>query len=163
MAFGEGAVRYANPFLPLHDLRRLKKRLREELAWAGVTAREAAAAVDAGCAEQSAFKAEVRAQGEEALREIARRGLRRDSSLPGRPYHLDPEINHGIAELAVSLGMAVLTEDSVAHLGRIQRPLRVVDQWVYHTRLYAAAHASLPTATTLRSSSSTPSAAGWTP
>jgi len=59
--------------------------------------------------------------------------------LAGRPYHLDPEINHGIPQLIASLGMAVLTEDSIAHLGRIQRPLRVVDQWVFHTRLYAAA------------------------
>ena len=133
-----GRVRYANPFLPLHHPKRLKQRLMEELAWAGVTRAEVGAAVDAGCAEQARFKAEVRAKGEETLREVRRRGLR-GLILAGRPYHLDPEINHGIAELAVSLGMAVLTEDSVAHLGRIQRPLRVVDQWVYHTRLYAAA------------------------
>jgi predicted nucleotide-binding protein (sugar kinase/HSP70/actin superfamily) len=133
-----GAIRYSNPFLPLHDAGRLKTRLREELEWAGVSAAEVAAAVDAGYAEQGRFKAEVRAQGEAALGEISRRGLR-GLILAGRPYHLDPEINHGIAELAVSLGMAVLTEDSVAHLGKIERPLRVVDQWVYHTRLYAAA------------------------
>ncbi len=133
-----GTVRYANPFLPLQDPGRLKKRLVEELAWAGVTKAEIGSAVDKGRAEQARFKAEVRAKGEETLREIRRRGLR-GVILAGRPYHLDPEINHGIAELAVSLGMAVLTEDSVAHLGRIERPLRVVDQWVYHTRLYAAA------------------------
>jgi predicted nucleotide-binding protein (sugar kinase/HSP70/actin superfamily) len=136
----EGTVRYANPFLPLHDPRRLKKRLAEELAWCGVTAREAAAAVDAGAAEQRRFKAEVRAKGRQALDEIARRRLH-GLVFAGRPYHLDPEINHGIAEVAISLGMPVLTEDSVAHLGRIQRPLRVIDQWMYHTRLYAAAHA----------------------
>ena len=133
-----GRVRFANPFLPLHHPKRLKQRLMEELAWTGVTNAEVGAAVDAGCAEQARFKAEVRAKGEQTLREVQRRGLR-GLILAGRPYHLDPEINHGIAELAVSLGMAVVTEDSVAHLGRIQRPLRVVDQWVYHTRLYAAA------------------------
>ena len=133
-----GQLRYADPFLPLHHPRRLKQRLLEELAWAGVTNAEVGAVVDAGCAEQARFKAEVRAKGEETLREIRERGLR-GLILAGRPYHLDPEINHGIPELAVSLGMAVLTEDSVAHLGRIERPLRVVDQWVYHTRLYAAA------------------------
>ncbi|MGD0726736.1 MAG: acyl-CoA dehydratase activase-related protein [Spirochaetia bacterium] len=133
-----GPVRYANPFLPLHHPERLKKRLMEELAWAGVTRAEVAAAVDKGRAEQARFRAEVRARGEETLREVRRRGLR-GLILAGRPYHMDPEINHGIAELAVSLGMAVLTEDSVSHLGRIERPLRVVDQWVYHTRLYAAA------------------------
>jgi predicted nucleotide-binding protein (sugar kinase/HSP70/actin superfamily) len=133
-----GSVRYANPFLPLHDPRRLAARLTEELAWAGVSRAEVTAAVEAAGAEQRRFKAEVRAQGEKALQEIHRRGLR-GLVLAGRPYHLDPEINHGVAELALSLGMAVLTEDSVAHLGKIRRPLRVVDQWVYHTRLYAAA------------------------
>jgi predicted nucleotide-binding protein (sugar kinase/HSP70/actin superfamily) len=136
----QGAVRYANPFLPLHDARRLKKRLAEELCWCGVTARQVSAAVDSGKAEQARFRADVRAQGRKALDEIRNRGLH-GLVFAGRPYHLDPEINHGIAELAVSLGMPVLTEDSVAHLGRIQRPLRVVDQWTYHTRLYAAAHA----------------------
>ncbi|HTO21463.1 MAG TPA: acyl-CoA dehydratase activase-related protein, partial [Spirochaetia bacterium] len=135
-----GALRYLNPFLPLHSPARLKARLREELSWAGVTRDEVSAAVDAGVAERDRFKAEVRAQGERALAEISRRGLR-GVVFAGRPYHLDPEINHGIADLAVSLGMAVLSEDSVAHLGKIRRPLRVVDQWTYHTRLYAAAHA----------------------
>ncbi|MGO9309840.1 MAG: acyl-CoA dehydratase activase-related protein [Spirochaetia bacterium] len=138
----QGALRYANPFLPLHDTRRLKKRLTEELAWSGsgVTAREVSIAVDAGKAAQARFRADVRMQGEKSLDEIKSRGLH-GLVLAGRPYHLDPEINHGIPELAVSLGMPVLTEDSIAHLGRIQRPLRVVDQWTYHTRLYAAAHA----------------------
>ena len=135
-----GTVRYLNPFLPLQDAERLKKRLAEELAWAGVTEGEVSDAVDAGLAEQARFKAEVRAEGERSLGEISRRGLH-GVVFAGRPYHLDPEVNHGIADLAVSLGLAVLTEDSVAHLGRVRRPLRVVDQWTYHTRLYAAAHA----------------------
>ncbi|WP_334307517.1 acyl-CoA dehydratase activase-related protein [Paraclostridium sp. AKS73] len=60
--------------------------------------------------------------------------------LAGRPYHIDPEINHGIPELINSLDMAVLTEDSVAHLGKLEEPLRVVDQWTYHSRLYRAAN-----------------------
>ena len=59
--------------------------------------------------------------------------------LAGRPYHIDPEINHGIPELITSLGMAVLSEDSVAHLADPERPLRVLDQWVYHSRLYRSA------------------------
>ena len=134
----EGRPRFSNPFLPLHHPKRLKERLFEELRWAGVSKGEMDAAVEAGLAEQASFKAEVRARGEEALREIEARGLQ-GVILAGRPYHLDPEINHGIPELIVSLGMAVLTEDSVSHLGRIPRPLRVIDQWVYHTRLYAAA------------------------
>ena len=59
--------------------------------------------------------------------------------LAGRPYHDDPEINHAIPELLTSFGLAVFTEDSIAHLGQVERPLRAVDQWMYHTRLYRAA------------------------
>ena len=135
---GHRGVRYANPFLPLHHPRRLKERLVEELAWAGISRTDIDGAVEAAFAEQARFKGEVRAKGEEVLKEIEERRLR-GVILAGRPYHLDPEIHHGVPELIVSLGMAVLTEDSVSHLGRIQRPLRVIDQWVYHTRLYAAA------------------------
>lgn len=59
--------------------------------------------------------------------------------MAGRPYHLDPEINHGIPELINSLGFAVLSEDSVCHMANAKESLRVVDQWVYHSRLYKAA------------------------
>jgi predicted nucleotide-binding protein (sugar kinase/HSP70/actin superfamily) len=77
--------------------------------------------------------------GSAALEEIKARNLHA-IVLSGRPYHVDPAINHGLPELMTSLGLAVLTEDSVAHLGKVERPLRVVDQWVYHNRLYRAAH-----------------------
>ncbi len=69
------------------------------------------------------------------LKEHNRRGI----VLAGRPYHIDPEIHHGIPEMIASYGMAVLTEDSVSHLGEVERPLIVTDQWMYHSRLYAAA------------------------
>ena len=59
--------------------------------------------------------------------------------LAGRPYHNDPEINHAIPELVNSFGFAVLTEDSVAHKMTPERPIRVVDQWMFHSRLYRAA------------------------
>ena len=59
--------------------------------------------------------------------------------LAGRPYHVDPEINHGIPELISNYGVAVLTEDSISHLGKVERPIIVTDQWMYHTRLYKAA------------------------
>ena len=88
--------------------------------------------------EQKAFKNDIRKAGEDALSFIRQNGIK-GIVLAGRPYHIDPEINHGIPEMINSLGMAVLTEDSVAHLGRVERPLRVVDQWAYHSRLYAAA------------------------
>ena len=58
--------------------------------------------------------------------------------LSGRPYHVDPEINHGIHKLITSLGMAVVTEDSVCHLAETP-VLHVLNQWTYHSRLYRAA------------------------
>ena len=69
------------------------------------------------------------------LKETGRHGI----VLAGRPYHIDPEINHGIPELINSYGMAVLSEDSISNLAPVERPLTVLDQWMYHTRLYAAA------------------------
>src|SRR5699024_1674227 len=69
------------------------------------------------------------------LEKTGRRGI----VLAGRPYHIDPEINHGIPELITSYGIAVLTEDSVSHLGKLDGKLIVMDQWMYHSRLYAAA------------------------
>ena len=84
------------------------------------------------------FKLDIRNEGERALKHIKENNLK-GIVLCGRPYHLDPEINHGIPELINSLDMAVLTEDSICHLSNLKRPLRVVDQWVYHSRLYKAA------------------------
>jgi len=135
------AIRYLDPFLPLDDEKRLAERIAEEFACFGVTRSEAVLAVSKAWKEQESFKSEVRAKGEEALKEIESRGLR-GIVLAGRPYHVDPEINHGIPELITSLGLAVFTEDSVAHLALVERPLRVVDQWTYHSRLYAAAYFS---------------------
>ena len=70
------------------------------------------------------------------MKETGRRGI----VLAGRPYHVDPEINHGIPELINSYGIAVLTEDSISHLSKVERPLNVQDQWMYHSRLYSAAN-----------------------
>ena len=81
---------------------------------------------------------DVRKKGEEVIQYL-KDNNKRGIVLAGRPYHVDPEINHGIPELINSYGLAVLTEDSVSHLGKIDRPLIVMDQWMYHSRLYAAA------------------------
>ena len=133
-----GQVRFMYPFLPFHHKRRLTERLAEEFAPLGISRREIEAAVDRAWAEQERYRADVRRKGEETLAYLKARGLK-GIVLAGRPYHLDPEINHGIPQLVNELGFAVLTEDSVAHLARVARPLRVVDQWAYHSRLYAAA------------------------
>ena len=81
---------------------------------------------------------DMRDKGEETLAYLQEHHMK-GIVLAGRPYHTDGEINHGIPELITSYGIAVLTEDSVSHLGQPERPLIVSDQWMYHSRLYAAA------------------------
>ena len=142
------APAFLNPWLPYDKKDHLKKRLYVELFqnFKDATTRRANAptraeveeAVEIAWAEDAAFKADMRAKGEETLAWMEETGTH-GIVLAGRPYHNDPEINHAIPELLTSFGLAVLTEDSIAHLGTLERPIRVVDQWMYHTRLYAAA------------------------
>lgn len=132
-------VRYMNPFLPIFDKKALKARLFEVLAGMfSISKREIEHAVDVAWAEQERFRSDVKTAGINTLKELHKKNIR-GIVLAGRPYHIDPELNHGIPELLTGLGLAVFTEDSLAHLGKVQRPLRVVDQWVYHNRLYRAA------------------------
>ena len=136
----DDSILYMNPFLPIYDKERLAERLCEELIpqFPTLTENQIFDAVDEAWKEQQKFKDDVQVAGEEALEKMIRAGAN-GIVLAGRPYHLDPEINHGIPEMVNALGLAVFTEDSVAHLGSIERPLRIMDQWVYHNRLYRAA------------------------
>lgn len=135
---GEIPVDFRAPFLPLGSERRLAERLFEELWDKGLSREEIKVAVRKAWIEQENYRADVRKEGERALALIERYGLH-GIVLTGRPYHSDPEVNHGIPQLIHGMGMAVLTEDAIAHLGQPERPLRVLDQWAYHSRLYAAA------------------------
>ena len=104
----------------------------------GITEAEVRAAAHLAWQELLKAKADTEKKGEDILRwmeETKHRGI----VLAGRPYHIDPEINHGIADMITSYDFAVLTEDSVSHLGQVERPIIVTDQWMYHTRLYRAA------------------------
>ena len=134
-------LNFMNPFLPIYDLPRLRERFFEEIrkSFPSLTKEQVFDAVNEGWKEQETFKKEVQQSGEEALEQLVVTGGN-GIVLAGRPYHLDPEINHGIPEMIHGLGLAVFTEDSVAHLGAIERPLRIIDQWVYHNRLYRAAN-----------------------
>lgn len=136
----ENNITYIKPFISINDKEKLKKRMYEVLSkyYSDITAKEINDAVDKATAEEKSFKDEMKEQGEKALEYLDRTG-KKGIVLSGRPYHIDPEINHGMPELINSLNMAVLTEDSIAHLAELERPLRVVDQWVYHSRLYKAA------------------------
>jgi predicted CoA-substrate-specific enzyme activase len=134
----EKGINFMNPFLSLNNKEKLKKRLYDELKSVNVSKSEIENAVDKAWAEQEMARQDIQRKGEETVNYLLETG-RKGIILAGRPYHIDPEINHGIPNLITEFGMAVLTEDSVDHLGTIERPLRVVDQWVYHSRLYAAA------------------------
>ena len=136
--FEEEMVRFAHPFVPYDDDKRLIANLYEEFKHLHITKGEIEGAVKAAREEQDRFKADVRKQGEYALK-YARDHGKKSVVLAGRPYHLDPEINHGINKLIGSFDFVVLSEDSIAHLGELPRPVRVLDQWVYHSRLYKAA------------------------
>ncbi|MDI9489058.1 MAG: acyl-CoA dehydratase activase-related protein [Bacillota bacterium] len=132
-------VKFISPFLSLDNEKVLIKRIAKEFAEFGVTYREAKVAVSAACKEREQYKKDIRQKGEETL-EYLRKHKKKGIILCGKPYHVDPEINHGIAKLISSYGLAVLTEDSVAHLADLDFELRVVDQWTYNSRLYRAAY-----------------------
>ncbi len=135
-----GKVRFLNPFLSFASEKALAEQLklvfRQEFS---IPPQEVQAAVDAGWQELKQMRKDIRRKGEETLKYMEETG-HRGIVLAGRPYHIDPEINHGIPELINSYGIAVLTEDSVSHLQEVERPLMAMDQWMYHSRLYAAAN-----------------------
>lgn len=131
-------IRFIYPFVNLADKPSFIRQMYKAFKDFGISRDEIAQAAEKGFAELKRYKDDIRKKGEETLKWIDEHngyGI----VLAGRPYHIDPEINHGIPDMINSLGFAVLTEDSIAHLGHLQRDIRVVDQWAYHTRLYEAA------------------------
>ena len=130
-------IRFMNPFLALTS----EKILADELVkvFPQIPEEEIREACHSGWEEMAAMRRDVEAKGEETLKWMEETG-HRGIVLAGRPYHIDPEIHHGIPDMINSYDIAVLTEDSVSHLAPLERPLRVNDQWMYHTRLYAAAN-----------------------
>lgn len=131
------SIRFHNPFLSLTSEETVTERLVQEFP--EISADEVKAAAHKAWEEMDHCRKDIMRKGEETLKYLEETG-RRGIVLAGRPYHIDPEIHHGIPDLINSYGLAVLTEDSVSHLAPLQRPLRVNDQWTYHTRLYAAAN-----------------------
>jgi len=130
-------VDYRNPYLNLANEASVAKVLGRCFKDLGITQEEINSALHHAYEELEVFKEDIRQKGEETLLMLNQKG-ERGVVLSGRPYHLDPEINHGIAEVITQEGFHVLTEDSVSHLSDVGN-LRVVNQWVYHSRLYAAA------------------------
>ncbi|MDE7044547.1 MAG: 2-hydroxyacyl-CoA dehydratase, partial [Acetatifactor sp.] len=135
-AITDGQMLLRNPFMSFRDLGTVTDALLREFT--ELPPEEVKAAAAAGWEELDNTRRDMQKHGEEVLAYLKKTG-KRGIVLAGRPYHVDPEINHGIPELITSFDLAVLTEDSISHLGHPERPLIVSDQWMYHSRLYAAA------------------------
>ena len=131
------SVNFRNPFLAFTSEEILTEGLVSEFK--DIPAEEVKAAAHKAWEELDSARKDVQKKGEETLKYMEETG-HRGIVLAGRPYHIDPEIHHGIPSLINSYGIAVLTEDSVSHLVPVERPIRVNDQWMYHSRLYAAAN-----------------------
>ena len=132
-------INFINPFLPF-EKKKLATRLLEVegLKKYKFTKKELEKAIEEAEKEYQKTREDIKQKGIETLEYMEKNNLK-GIVLAGRPYHIDPEINHGIDTMITSLGLCVLTEDSVAQNIEAKRPLRVVDQWVFHSRLYAAA------------------------
>lgn len=132
-------IRFLSPFMAFTNEKilstQLEKIMQQEF---GIPAAETRTAAHAGWAELLQVKKDVEAEGERAV-QWCKENKKHGIVLAGRPYHIDPEIHHGIPDMIAGFGLAVLTEDSISHLGKVERPVVVSDQWMYHSRLYAAA------------------------
>ena len=135
----EKSIKLYSPFITLNNrksaISQLYDMLKDDFF---VKYNEVETAYIQACEEYECFKKDIMKKGEETLKYIEDNNLK-GIVLAGRPYHLDTHINHGIPEVITSLGMCVLTEDSIAHLSQDNIKLRVVNQWTYHSRLYRAA------------------------
>ncbi|MCK9341673.1 MAG: acyl-CoA dehydratase activase [Synergistaceae bacterium] len=137
-----GKVSYIHSFFPIDSPEKMVGNIVKEFRRQSVTSAEARKAIKKAYKEQEKFKKDIGAMGDRTVRYINKKGLV-GVVLAGHPYHLDPEVNHGIPELINGYNVAVLTEDSVA--GRpigaeTGKGLKVIDQWVYHSRLYRTAY-----------------------
>ena len=131
-------IKFMEPFLPINDPKKMLVRLTEAFKEEGIKQSELKEAMDAGYKELEQYREDVRQKGAEILR------IAKEKNLPvillvGRPYHLDPEINHGIPEMIQSYNLAIVSEDSVYHMDTPKDELSIVNQWSYHARLYHAA------------------------
>ncbi|MGM0379324.1 MAG: acyl-CoA dehydratase activase-related protein [Bacillota bacterium] len=128
-------INYVTGFFPLHDKSQMLKKVIE---FFNHSKKDLKSALNKAYKELEEYKKDIRKKGEKILKKVKKED-EKAIVLAGRPYHIDPEINHGIADVIKNYGIPVLTEDSIAHLAKVDRPIRAIDQWTYHTRLYNAA------------------------
>lgn len=130
---------FQNPFLSFENEKILTDELVKVISKENdIAESEIRQAAHTAFEELTETREDIKRKGEEVLKWMKDNG-KHGIVLAGRPYHIDPEINHGIPELIASYDIAVLSEDSVSHLEPINRPTIAMDQWMYHSRLYAAA------------------------
>ena len=136
---GLKAVKFISDYLGIHRPRDFEKKFPKVLDqyFPGIPKREVREAVREAYRAYDDYMAEVRQRGTEML------GQAREKGIPvvilcGRPYHIDPEISHGIDQQIGQLGAVVVTEDSV-NMGVQKFEVEVLNQWTYHSRLYSAA------------------------
>ena len=132
-------IRFIHNYVGIHRRKDFPGKMHQILLeyFPDITAKEVKAAAKQSYEEYDRYFAKIREKGEEILT-LAEKEQRPVIVLSGRPYHLDPEINHGIDRLITSLGAAVVSEDAVS--GKVEKPdTTVLNQWTYHARLYAAA------------------------
>ena len=131
-------IQFMEPFLPINDPKKMLVRLTEAFAPENIPAKELKEAMEEGYKELEHYREDVRQKGAEILL-IAKEKHYPVILLVGRPYHVDPEINHGIPEMIQSYNLAIVSEDSVYHMDTPKDELSIVNQWSYHARLYHAA------------------------
>ena len=131
-------TRFLDPYFGLHRPKDFEKRAVEWFQTEfKVPKKETAAAVKAAYDAYEAFKNDLRTTAQEYI-DQARAEDRPVLVVAGRPYHMDPEINHGINDLITSYGFVLVTEDAVSYLEE-KAPRHVLNQWTYHARMYNAA------------------------
>ena len=128
---------FIHPYLNINNKVHVSKAVSRALSRYGVTQKQVLSVLNKAFSEQIRYRRRVEKKAEEIIAEARKQG-KRIIVLAGRPYHIDPEINHGIHKLIASLGFAVITEDSVSNLVNVP-PLDVLNQWTYHSRMYRAA------------------------
>jgi len=135
-------IRFDTPFLPIHRRDRLWKHLRTVFPRDQIGDGILRNAIKEAYLELDRYRGDLLSEGDKAIQWLKKNPQEKGVVLAGRPYHLDDEIHHGIPDMVESLGLAVISEDSLPELDpdRLQKNLRVIDQWGYHHRLYNAAH-----------------------
>ena len=132
-------ITFIKDYVGVHRPKDFPKKMFEILRkyYPDVTLKEVKKASKLAYDEYSAHLARIRTKGDEIIQKAEEEG-KPIFVLSGRPYHVDPEINHGIDRMIASFGVAIVSEDSVSH--RVEKfPTTVLNQWTYHSRLYAAA------------------------